>query len=129
MNTVQERRRDRLVTVSPLTGGELGDYPIMGAAEVRALVAVAREAQAEWSSLSLDERAKSMARLRRLIADRADEIAETIRGETGKVKGEALSEALIACDLVNFLAEKAPRALLARQAAPGAFTLTHLHQR
>jgi succinate-semialdehyde dehydrogenase/glutarate-semialdehyde dehydrogenase len=122
MNTVQERRRDRLVTVSPLTGGELGDYPIMGAAEVRVLVAAAREAQAEWSDRSLEERAKSMARLRRLIADRADDIAETIRGETGKVKGEALSEALIACDVVDFLAEKAPRARLARQAAPGAFT-------
>jgi succinate-semialdehyde dehydrogenase/glutarate-semialdehyde dehydrogenase len=122
MEAQQKNRRDRLVVTNPITGAEIGDYPVMSSGEVAALVVAAREAQAEWSQLSLGHRAKSLRSLRRLIYDRADEIADTIRSETGKVKGEALAETVIGCEMATFLARKAPRVLRARGASPGAFT-------
>jgi acyl-CoA reductase-like NAD-dependent aldehyde dehydrogenase len=49
METESERRRQRLSSQNPLTGEEVGDFPIMSAMEVRGLVNAAREAQAGWS--------------------------------------------------------------------------------
>ncbi|HSG80676.1 MAG TPA: aldehyde dehydrogenase family protein, partial [Gemmatimonadota bacterium] len=107
---------------NPLTGGEIGDYPVMSLEDVRALVTSARGAQVEWARRSLDERARALQKLRRLVETRAERIADTVRAETGKVRGEALIEVLVACDLLGFLAEKASNVLLARSAAPGSFT-------
>ena len=115
----EERRRDRLVCRNPLTGEELADVPVMGADEVRGLVTAAREAQVEWSCRSLPDRARALQQLRRVLANRADEVAGIIRAETGKVLGEALSEVVIACDCLDYLARAAPSFLLARRAGSG----------
>ncbi|MEE9133830.1 MAG: aldehyde dehydrogenase family protein [Gemmatimonadota bacterium] len=112
----QERRRDRLICRNPLTGEEIADLPIMGPDELRGLVAATRDAQVQWSSRSLQDRARALQRLRRVLADRADEIAGVVRAETGKVMGEALFEVVIACDYANYLARTAPSFLLARRA-------------
>ena len=114
-----ERRRERLRVRSPLTGEEVGDFPIMGPEELRGLVDTARAAQSEWSRRSLEERARALDRVRRLAAERADEIAGIIRAETGKVVGEALFETVVACDYLDYLTRTAPKALLARQAGSG----------
>jgi succinate-semialdehyde dehydrogenase/glutarate-semialdehyde dehydrogenase len=119
METGSERRRQRLSSQNPLTGEEVGDFPIMSAKEVRGLVNAAREAQAEWSQRSLAERAKVLDRVRRLAADRSEDIAGVIRAETGKVTGEALFEAAVACDYLGYLTRTAPKLLLARQAGTG----------
>jgi succinate-semialdehyde dehydrogenase/glutarate-semialdehyde dehydrogenase len=119
MRVTEERRRDRLVCRNPLTGAELADVPIMGLDEVRRLVAAARAAQGVWSARSPKERARALERLRRLMAERAQEIAGVIRAETGKVAGEALFEVLIACDYLDYLARTAPRFLLTRRAGSG----------
>jgi succinate-semialdehyde dehydrogenase/glutarate-semialdehyde dehydrogenase len=103
----EERRRDRLVCRNPLTGEELADVPVMGADEVRGLITAAREAQVEWSCRSLPDRARALQQLRRVLANRADEVAGIIRAETGKVLGEALSEVVIACDCLDYLARAA----------------------
>ncbi len=122
-----ERRRERLICVNPLTGREVGDVPIMGPAEVAGLVRAARLAQAEWSQRSLKQRAQALTDLRRTLSDSADTVAEVIRAETGKVTGEALFEVAIACDHLEYLARKAPAFLLARQASSG--WLTHRRAR
>jgi succinate-semialdehyde dehydrogenase/glutarate-semialdehyde dehydrogenase len=114
-----ERRRGRLVSTNPLTGREIGDVAIMRIAEIRGLVSAARAAQAEWSRLSLKQRAEALQRLRRLLNGRADAVADVIRSETGKVIGEALFEVVIACDHLDYLARNAPSVLLARQAGSG----------
>jgi len=110
---------DRLTCLNPLTGQQVADVPIMGTDEVRGLVASTRAAQEEWSQRSLAQRARDLQRLRRSVADRADEIAGIIRVETGKVLGEALSEVVIALDTLDFLARKAPSFLLGRRAGIG----------
>jgi acyl-CoA reductase-like NAD-dependent aldehyde dehydrogenase len=119
MEVKSERRRERLSSQNPLTGAEVGDFPIMSVKEVRGLVNAARDAQAVWAQRSLQERAQALDRVRRLVADRSDEIARVIRAETGKVTGEALFETAIACDYLVYLSRTAPKYLLARQAGTG----------
>ncbi|NIW35227.1 MAG: aldehyde dehydrogenase family protein [Gemmatimonadetes bacterium] len=114
-------RRERLVSRDPLTGAELGDYPVMSAVEVRGLVAAARRAQADWSQRPLHERVQAMQRLRRLVADRADGIARAIRAETGKVLGDGWFEVVIVCEGLAFIARHASSVLLARRAEPAFF--------
>ncbi len=119
MESQVERRRDRLVRRSPLTGAEIADFPIMGLEEVRALVAASRAAQVEWARRSLKERARALDRLRLSLVDRAEEIANVVRNETGKVRGEALTEVLVACDNLAYLRRVAPSLLLGRRAGSG----------
>ncbi len=127
MSAQMDRRRERLVCMNPLTGGELGDVPIMGRLEVGGLIAAARAAQAEWSCRSLKQRAQALTILRRTLCDSAVEIADAVRVETGKVAGEALFEVAVACDHLDYLARKIPSVLLARQASSG--WLTHRRAR
>ncbi|NIN70768.1 MAG: aldehyde dehydrogenase family protein [Gemmatimonadetes bacterium] len=127
METGSERRRQRLSSRNPLTGEAVGDFPFMSAAEVRGLVDAARAAQAEWSQRTLEERAKTLDRVRRLTADRSEEIGRLIRAETGKVPGEALYEAAVACDYMAYLTRTVPKSLLARRAGTG--WLTHRRAR
>ena len=122
MNTQRERRQERLISKNPITGAEIGDFPVMGHDEVRGLVAATRAAQAGWSKRPLQERGSALQKLRRLLVERADEIAAAIRAETGKAPGEALFEVVVACEHISFLAKKAPSVLLARQAGAGWFT-------
>jgi acyl-CoA reductase-like NAD-dependent aldehyde dehydrogenase len=119
MESQAERHGERLIGRNPLTGDEITDVPIMGLDDVRSLVAVTRKAQVEWARRSLQERARSLERLRRVLADRSDHIAGVIRSETGKVRGEALFEIVIGCDYLKYLARTAPSFLLARRASSG----------
>jgi len=114
-----ERRRRRLSSRNPLTGDQVGDFPIMSAEEVRGLIDAAREAQADWSRRSLEQRARALDRARRLTADRSEAIARMIRAETGKATGEAFSEVAVACDYLGYLSRWVPKLLLARQAGTG----------
>jgi len=116
MEAMPERRGERLICRNPLTGAEIADVPVMGSGELRGLVAAAREAQWEWSRRSMRERVRALRRLRRRVADRADEIAALVRSETGKVMGEALFEAAGAADQLAYLASRVPKALRARRA-------------
>jgi acyl-CoA reductase-like NAD-dependent aldehyde dehydrogenase len=119
METMAERRGERLICENPLTGAEIADVPVMGPAELRGLVTAAREAQREWSGRSMRGRVTALGRLRRLVADRADDIAALVRSETGKVMGEALFEVAGAADQLAYLASRVPKALRARRAATG----------
>ncbi len=127
MESGVERRRDRLTSRNPLTGGAVGDFPIMGVEEVRGLVGAARAAQAEWSGRAPEARARALDRVRRLVAERGEHIAAAIRAETGKVPGEALFETVISCDYLSYLTRTAPKLLLARRAGTG--WLTHRRAR
>jgi succinate-semialdehyde dehydrogenase/glutarate-semialdehyde dehydrogenase len=115
----QQQRQDRLGCLNPLTGQEIADVPIMGHEDVGNLVASARAAQGEWARRTLAQRGRALQGLRRVVADRADEIAGIVRVETGKVLGEGLSEVVIALDTLDYLARRAPSYLLGRRAGVG----------
>ncbi len=127
MDAQTERRRDRLICRNPLTGAELGDFPIMGVDEVRGLIDAARRSQVEWAARGSRQRSDALRRIRRLTAERSDEIAQVIRAETGKVLGEAAFEVVAACDYLDYVARVAPSVLLPRRA--GTAWLAHRRAR
>jgi acyl-CoA reductase-like NAD-dependent aldehyde dehydrogenase len=75
---------------APATGELLGAVPIASREEVTRTVERARRAQAAWSVLSVEERARRVLRLRDAVLDHAEEIADVVSRECGKPKVEAL---------------------------------------
>jgi len=90
------------------------------APEVIDAVDRARHAQIAWGVLSPRARARYLRRARRLLVDRMDEVAATIREETGKPRIEALShEVLNVLNLIRVTERAAPRVLRRRRVGTG----------
>lgn len=121
--TDSERKTRTLTSRNPATGAVAAEVPILGPPEVAAAVERARSAQPDWGRRSLDERAAVIERLHRLVADRAEAVADVLRSETGKPAGEALgAEVMVACDVLAYLAREAPKVLAPRRARAAPFT-------
>src|SRR5258706_3311830 len=105
-------RKDRIVSKNPATGEVLGDVPDLGAADVKAAVARAREAQRGWSTVPVKERAARVGRFRDQIVQGAAELCELIVRECGKTRSEALSmEVMLIADLATYFCKRAPKIL------------------
>ena len=65
-------------------------------------MAAAREAFAEWSQTSLSKRTKVLFAFREILNARADELAEVITDEHGKVLSDALGEVQRGLEVVEF---------------------------
>ena len=77
---------------NPATGEQTGAVALASVDEVDEIVAVAKEAAADWGRSSLSVRSKLMFAFRELVAANADEIARRISAEHGKVHSDALGE-------------------------------------
>jgi acyl-CoA reductase-like NAD-dependent aldehyde dehydrogenase len=106
-----------VITVrDPVSGSPLAEVPELGAKEVAALVARAREAQPGWQALGFGGRGAVLRRMQRWVADHADRVARTIVGETGKAYEDAqLVEVLYGASAFGFWARRAPRWLADRR--------------
>lgn len=104
---------------SPLDRSVLASLPVDGPEEVRAAVARARSAQVEWARLGLRERARRMRAVARLMDVRGDDLAASVRRETGKPPTEAMLEVAISVDLIRYYARVAPRHLRPRRVSTG----------
>jgi len=103
------------VQIGPLTTPE---HP------ARMAVACARRAQTAWAALSPRARARHLRRARALLVDRMDEVARTVREETGKPTFEALGhEVANVLNLIRTTERAAPRLLRRRRVSTG-FILT-----
>ena len=81
-------------------------------------VRAARAAQPAWAALTPAERAQHLARLRLVIAQHPDLIADTVGRETGKPVSDTLAaEALHAAAHVDYLVRNASRLLAPRRAS------------
>lgn len=104
---------------SPLDGSTLATLPAMGAGEVASAVAAARAAQVEWAEVPPGKRARRMRDLARVLARRGEEIADTVRRETGKPRVEAVAEVLVTAELIRYYAAAAPGRLAPRRVGTG----------
>jgi acyl-CoA reductase-like NAD-dependent aldehyde dehydrogenase len=101
-----------LRTYAPATGALLAELPVTSDDEVRRVVARARKAQRAWAVLPVPERSARVMRLRDALAQRADELVETLARECGKPRHEALvHEVTSLLDLVAWSCKNAPEAL------------------
>ena len=104
---------------SPGDSSLLADLPVAGPDEVRRAVAASRAAQSLWARIPARERAVRMRRVARLMDTRGDELAASVRAETGKPMMEALAEVVVSVDLIRFYAKVAPRHLRPRKVGTG----------
>ena len=74
---------------NPATGESIGSIPVLGGAEVSALVERARVAQPAWEALGFAGRGRVMLRAQKWMLDHADQVIECVVRETGKTWEDA----------------------------------------
>ncbi|MFB6082606.1 MAG: CoA-acylating methylmalonate-semialdehyde dehydrogenase [Halanaeroarchaeum sp.] len=78
--------------VNPATNEPIARVPFSDSDDVDAAVARARTAFEEWSTAPVEERIQPLFRLKALLEEHQEEIAETLVDEHGKTYGEAMGE-------------------------------------
>src|SRR3954452_16661103 len=95
---------------NPATGATIAEVPATGPEEVAALVARARSAQPGWEALGYEGRGRILKRTQKWLIEHADEVADTIVGETGKAREDAmLVEVAYGANALGFWPRKAPK--------------------
>ncbi len=102
----------RIASVNPANSEILRELECAPESEVRAAVARARVAQAEWADIGLRRRIAIVREFQSKLQQRKSEIAEAITREAGKPMAEALiTEVLVVLDAARFLIENGYRLL------------------
>ena len=86
----------------PATGAVTKSVGFATAEVVNRAVAVAREASAEWRSVSLSKRTQMMFEFRSLVREHRRELVELITSEHGKVTSDAAGEIARGLEVVDF---------------------------
>ena len=97
---------------NPATGEVIGEIPVMGAAEIQALAARARQAQPGWEAMGFDGRAKVLRRAQKWMLDNAERIIAVVVSEAGKTHEDAqLADFGYPVSALGFWAKEAPKYL------------------
>jgi succinate-semialdehyde dehydrogenase/glutarate-semialdehyde dehydrogenase len=100
-----------LISTHPVTGAEVGRFPVSDAASVGRAVVQAAEAARWWVGLGFDGRRGRLLAWRAQLANRITELAELMRREGGKPVAEAIVEIATAIEHVDWAARNARRVL------------------
>ncbi|WP_127841590.1 CoA-acylating methylmalonate-semialdehyde dehydrogenase [Actinomyces wuliandei] len=87
---------------NPATGEVIDELVLASEEDLDHVVEVAREAQKKWARTSLAKRVDVMFRMRELVNQHADELAELIVREGGKTHGDALGEIARGRETIDF---------------------------
>jgi acyl-CoA reductase-like NAD-dependent aldehyde dehydrogenase len=97
-------------SLDPATGEVIARFEAARPADVPRLLDRARGIQPEWAAVPVRERCARLRRLRDLVFERREDISAIISREAGKPRVEAtFAEILLALDLVDFYARRAPQ--------------------
>lgn len=91
-----------LSVFSPVDGTELAEMPCSDPADLDAAVSAARAAFPAWSRMPVKERVQVFFRYKHLLEQHLDELADMVREENGKTKGEAIAEVEKCIELTEF---------------------------
>jgi acyl-CoA reductase-like NAD-dependent aldehyde dehydrogenase len=98
---------DNIIVRSPATLRQIAELPVAQTAEVAAAVERGRKAQAIWQQTAFSERAKVLYRLRDLLLDEGEKLADILTAETGRPRAEAYgNELFYLCDAIGCWAKK-----------------------
>jgi acyl-CoA reductase-like NAD-dependent aldehyde dehydrogenase len=104
---------------NPATLENIAQVPIASPKEVIEAVARARTAQSLWQPTSFAERARILYRLRDLLLDEQERLADILTSETGRPRAEVYgAELFYLCDVIGFWAKKAPEYLKSSRIRP-----------
>jgi len=87
---------------NPASGRQTGAVDFATAEEVDAAVQAAKDAFPAWRATSLAKRAELFFRIRELVHERRDEVAEILVREHGKVFSDALGEVTRGLEVIEF---------------------------
>ncbi|MBM4263383.1 MAG: aldehyde dehydrogenase family protein [Deltaproteobacteria bacterium] len=108
-----------LTVRSPATGEKLAELPVASRESVTAAVERARAAQLHWQETSFSARAKIMLRLRDVLIDEQERLADIVTSETGKPRGDVYgNELFYVCDALGFWAHHAEQLLRTERLTP-----------
>ncbi len=93
---------DRVAVSSPHTGLPLGTVPESDRADVDGIVCGARDAAGPWGCLSIKERSIPLFRLRELVLQHVDELANSAASESGKTVAEARAGVLKGVEVIEY---------------------------
>lgn len=101
---------DSIQSINPATLEVLGEVPVLGQEEVLACVAQARRAQPAWQGLGFQQRRRYLFKIRDVILDQMDSLAECISKENGKPVFEAITHDILpVMDLITHYANHAEK--------------------
>ena len=104
---------------NPATLALIQELPVATPAEVAAAVERARQAQAQWQHSGFAERARLLYRLRDLLLDEADRLADILISETGRPRAEVYgNELFYLCNAIGAWAKHSKRYLQPRKISP-----------
>ncbi len=83
---------EQLPVMNPSDGSQIAAVPVSAAADVHAAVSAARAAFPAWSAMPIKERAQVFYRYKALFEKHAQELAELVHRENGKIMSEAMAE-------------------------------------
>jgi malonate-semialdehyde dehydrogenase (acetylating)/methylmalonate-semialdehyde dehydrogenase len=83
---------ETLPVTNPATGESLGVTPLSTAGDVGAAVTAAQRAFPEWRATPVIERVRVLFRLKALLEEHFEELAETLTREHGKIRAETRGE-------------------------------------
>ena len=117
---------EQTTCVNPATGEVIGYSALDRLEAVRDAVKKAREAQPQWASRPVRERAAAIRRIRDYLAENADDIAQVISRDNGKTRVDALAtEVLPAIMAADYYASNAQDFLADRSIKPGNLLLAN----
>ncbi len=91
-----------LPVTAPMTGKIIAEVPLSGAAELDAAVRAAAEAQVEWGKRPLKDRVQVLFRMKTLVEEELDYLAEVITLENGKTMAESKGSILRAVECLEY---------------------------
>ena len=94
---------------NPANGESLGRVPNLSAAQTRAAIEAARDAQPAWRALTAKERAARLRKWFELMLANQEDLAQIMTAEQGKPLSEARGEVLYAASFIEWFAEEAKR--------------------
>lgn len=101
--SAMEASEDRTLPIySPYNGGVLGQVPLSTTADLERAVSSAARAFPEWSGTNIKDRSQVTYRLRQLLHEEIDALAQTVALENGKTIAEAKAEILKGIEVVEF---------------------------
>jgi acyl-CoA reductase-like NAD-dependent aldehyde dehydrogenase len=104
---------------NPATLEKVAELPVTSSAEVGAAVARAREAQQAWEKTSFTQRRRVLYRLRDLLLDDAEKLADVLTSETGRPRAEVYgNELFYLCNAIGMWAKKSETFLTPKRIKP-----------
>ncbi len=110
---------DTFESLDPGSGKVVGTYPVDGVAEVTAAVERARRAAKWWRDEGTEGRTKVLKKWRAHLVNHAEDLIDVVHAETGKPRGDAQLEVVLAVEHLAWATKHAPKVMKRRSVFPG----------